>query len=58
MENITIEEKKQKQLPKNKNNCPKKKNKITHLHDTYGDNLYKNSIRKAKFLNLKFYNTS
>ena len=42
---------KQKQLPKNKN-------KITHLHDTYGDNLYKNSIRKAKFLNLKFYNTS
>ena len=30
MENITKEE-------KNK--------KITHLHDTYGDNLYKNSIR-------------
>ena len=52
MENITTEEKKQKQLPKNKNNCPKKK-KI-HLHDTYGDNLYKNSIRKAKFLNPKF----
>ena len=36
----------------------KKNKKITHLHDTYGDNLYKNSIRKAKFLNLKFYNTS
>ena len=42
---------------KNKNNCPKKII-ITHLHDTYGDNLYKNSIRRAKFLNPKFYNTS
>jgi len=39
IENITKEEKKNK--------------KITHLHDTYGDNLYKNSIRRAKFLNPK-----
>ena len=35
-----------------------KQKQITHLHDTYGDNLYKNSIRRAKFLNPKFYNTS
>ena len=51
MENITTEEKKTKTIAQ-------KQKQITHLHDTYGDNLYKNSIRRAKFLIPKLYNTS